>query len=123
MFNEWIEAKEIERQAIERRRAIEDQLTKQFEIDEQFEGTKTKEVDGYKIKIVARMNRKVDTEALREIAAENEIDVSALFRWSAEIDAKAWKNADQSITDKLACAITTKPSRPSYTIEKELQDE
>ena len=117
----WAEAKESERSAIEKRRSIEDELLKMLSIDQAFEGTENFEFDGYKIKVVGRFTRKVDAEALQELAAETGLTehLSSLFRWKPEIDAKAWKSADVSITTPLMGAITTTPSRASFTITKE----
>ena len=86
-----------------------------------FEGTANNEIDGYKIKVVGRMTRKVDSEKLQELAAENGLTehLSSLFRWKAEIASKAWESADESITAPLMEAITTTPSRPTFTITKE----
>ena len=118
----WIQAKEDERTAIEHRRAYEDKLMSLIGVAENFEGTENAEAPGgYKIKITGRMSRKVDAEALQELAAESGLTehLSSLFRWKPEIDAKAWKAADSSITTPLMGAITTTPSRASFSITKE----
>ena len=91
-------------------------------VAENFEGIENAEAPGgYKIKITGRMNRKVDADALQELAAEAGLTghLSSLFRWKPEIDAKAWKSADASITSPLMGAITTTPSRASFAITKE----
>ena len=74
--------------------------------------------DKYVIKTVGRLNRKVDSEKLQELAAEAGLTdhLSTLFRWKPEIDMKAWKATDPSITSALADAITVTPGRPSFTI-------
>lgn len=118
----WIEAKEDEKTAIEHRRAYEDKLLSLIGVAENFEGTENAEAPGgYKIKITGRMNRKVDSDKLQELAAENGLTehLSTLFRWKPDIDAKAWKAADESITRPLMGAITTTPSRASFVITKE----
>ena len=118
----WIQAKEDEKTAIEHRRAYEDKLLSLIGVSENFEGTENAEAPGgYKIKITGRMNRKVDSDKLQELAAENGLTehLSTLFRWKPDIDAKAWKAADESITRPLMGAITTTPSRASFVITKE----
>jgi len=119
-YQEWLDAKEAERVAVERRRAIEDTLLAQYALGEQFEGTMTEQDGAYTVKVVGRMSRTVDSELLQELAAENGISMMLghLFRWKPEINAGAWKNASPEITAKLAGAITTKPGRPSFTISK-----
>lgn len=120
IYQDWLDAKEAERSAIERRREIEDRLVAEFEIPATLDGTRTIDADGaYKVKIVGRMNRKIDAEALQEIATEAGLSeyLSTLFRWKPDIIAAAWKATDASITDILSAAITTEPGRPSFTIE------
>lgn len=118
----WMQAKEDEKTAIEHRRAYEDKLLSLIGVSENFEGTENAETpDGYKIKITGRMNRKIDADKLQELAAENGLTehLSDLFRWKAEISAKSWESADESITRPLMGAITTTPGRASFTITKE----
>lgn len=121
VYQDWIDAKEAERAAIERRREIEDRLVAEFEIPETLDGTRNIDADGYKVKIVGRMNRKIDADALQEVARESGLSeyLSTLFRWKPDIIAAAWKAADASITDIFLSAITTEPGRPSFAIEKE----
>jgi hypothetical protein len=116
----WLAAKETERVAVEERRKIEDRLSSLIGIAETLEGTETATPDGFVIKVVGRMNRKVDADKAQEIAAEHGIEahLSTIFRWKPEIDARAWKAAPDSVTTPLLAAITTTPSRPSYTITR-----
>jgi hypothetical protein len=120
LFDNWMLAKEAEKLAIEKRREIEDELNIQFAIPVDLDGTVNREVDGYKVKIVGRLTHKVDSDRLQDIARENGLSdlLSKLFRWTPEIDMKAWKSSDKSITAILADAITTKPGRASYSIER-----
>ena len=114
----WIEAKEAERLSVERRRAIEDHLALVMELSPELDSTVTHKDGAYVIKAVGRLNRKVDSEKLQELAAEAGLTdhLSSLFRWKPEIDMKAWKATDPSITSALADAITVTPGRPSFTI-------
>lgn len=117
----WLESKEKERMAVEARRIYEDQMLKIIAIAEDFEGTKNSMTDaGIEIKVVGRMNRKVDADKLQDIAAENGLTehLATLFRWKPEINATAWKASDDSITRPLLDAITTTPGRPSFSITK-----
>jgi hypothetical protein len=114
----WLEAKEQERMAIERRRIIEDQMAVELVLPVDIDSTLTFTPDKYVIKTVGRLNRKVDSDKLQELAAEAGLTdhLSTLFRWKPEIDMKAWKATDPSITSALADAITVTPGRPSFTI-------
>lgn len=114
----WITAKETERVAIEERRAVEDALRAALDVPDDLDGTSRHEVEGWEIKIAGRIDRKVDGDALQELAREAGLEdhLSALFRWRPEINKVAWDRADASITKALAGAITAKPGRPSFTI-------
>lgn len=119
MAAEWLEAKEAERVAIEKRRDLEDAMRKAASIRDDVEGTETLALEGFKVKVVGRIDRKVDADKVQELAAEFGLTnhLSTLFRWKPEINMAIWKSTDEAITKPLAAAITAKPGRPSFTIE------
>lgn len=120
LYQEWLEAKATEKAAQDKRRAIEDALIKSLGVPLDQEGSQKFDADGYVVKTVCRMNRKIDADALQEIAAENGLSnhLGSLFRWKPEINMTAWKSASPEITQPLMAAITAKPGRPSFTIEE-----
>ena len=120
LAQDWEEAKAFEAQAIARRREIEDQLTKALAIPKDLEGTKNEDAGQYKIKIVGRLDRKVNADKLQELAQESGLTehLGSLFRWKPEINMTAWKAAHESITAPLLDAITTTAGRPSYAITR-----
>lgn len=120
LYQEWIEAKERETFAMAERRAIEDRLVKELAFVESTEGTSKFEREGYAIKIVGRIDRKVDAEKLQEIAAEHGLTehLSTLFRWKPELNMALWKASDPAITEPLREAIIAKNGRPSFLIFK-----
>ena len=117
----WLDAKEAEKVATEKRRELEDQMLEILKINETLEGTDTTKADGYTIRVTGRMNRKVDADRIQEIAAEEGLTahLSNLFRWKPEVNMSAWKNADKSITEPLLGGITTTPGRASFSINQE----
>lgn len=114
----WLAAKEREATATSDRRKIEDRIKSLCGIAENLEGTETVAPDHFTIKIVGRIDRKVDSDKLQELAAEHGLTdhLSSLFRWKPDLNMAAWKAADESITKPLAAAITAKPGRASFTI-------
>jgi hypothetical protein len=120
LASDWEEAKAFEAQAIARRREIEDQLTQALAIPKDLEGTKNEDAGQYKIKIVGRLDRKVNADKLQELAQESGLTehLGSLFRWKPEINMTAWKAAHESITAPLLDAITTTAGRPSYAITR-----
>ena len=121
LYQQWIEAKAAETEMTARRRAIEDEMTKSLRITDDWEGSYTMKDGGFKINIKRAFTRKVDGKKLSAIADEFGLQdyLPTLFRWKPEIDMKAWKDTEPSITDKLAQAVTTTPGRVSFKIEEE----
>jgi len=120
LFANWIAAKAAEQTALEWRREIEDCLAELLKIDPALDGTENVKHDVYAVKIVGRLNRKVDGDLLQELAAQAGLEntLPILFRWKPEINVAAWKNAADSITGQLSGAITTTPGRPSFSVTK-----
>ena len=114
----WLTYKDAERIATGKRRDIEDRMKSLIGIPENFDGTETAQPDGFTIKISGRIDRKVDSEKLQELAIESGLTdhLQHLFRWVPEVNLSAWKSADESITKLLASAITVKPNRSSFKI-------
>ncbi len=117
---DWVECKATEKAAIDHRREIEDELIRRLEIASDLDGTERRELERHALKIVGRIDRKVDAEMAQEIAAEHGIGeyLSTLFRWKPEIILRAWSAAPETVTSALARAITAKPGRPSFSIEE-----
>lgn len=124
MFKAWIDAKRVEAEAQDARRKIEDAITNEYGIPEDWEGSKTLHDGGFKIVAKRTMNKKIDGDTLQSVAAQHGLveHLSVLFRWKPEIDTKKWKDADEEVTRLLAEAITTTPGRISYKIEEEEQE-
>ncbi len=118
LISAWVKAKAEEQAATEWRRMTEDRILKILSLAPEFEGTENFDTGDFKLKIVGRHNRKIDAEKLQLLAAENGLSehLSALFRWKPDINAAAWKAADESITNPLLDAITTTAGRPSFAI-------
>lgn len=114
----WLLAKEDEQTAISERRRIEDRIKSLGGVSENLEGTEKLSPEGYTIRIVGRLDRKVDGDLLQDLAAEHGLTdhLGTLFRWKPEVNLAAWKAADDRVTTLLTGAITTKASRPTFTI-------
>jgi hypothetical protein len=119
LYKEWLEAKEMERMATERRREIEDILASEHNLARDFEGTLNADTSEYKVKIVGRLTHKVDADKLQELARENgmESHIVTLFRWKPEVNLGLWKVQGEEVKRALGGAITVQAGRPSFTIE------
>ena len=118
---EWVEAKEAERDATEKRRLIEDEMVRLLEVQQTDEHTRKVEAEPFTIKIACRISRKVDGDMAQEIAAENDMQdhLALLFRWKPELSMAAWNAVGDNVKQVFARAITATPGRPSFTIIKD----
>ena len=118
IYQQWLNAKAVETAAIKARRDLEDEMVKTFGVAETLEGTLNFDEDTYKIKVEGRINRKINSEKLQELAAEHGLTehLASLFRWKPEINAYAWRAAKPEITTPLLDAITATPGRPTFSI-------
>jgi hypothetical protein len=119
LAEEWLAAKEAERLAVERRRMLEDQMRELAAIADDADGVQNLDAGYLKIKVTCRLDRKVDSDKLQDLAIEAGLvdHMSTLFRWKPEVNPRAWEACDPAITTALAGAITTKPGRPSFAIQ------
>lgn len=107
---------EIRHQAL--RRELEDLLVAIYAVPETLDETVTKETAHLQIKMVGRIDRKVDADKVQELAAEHGVEdhLSTLFRWKPELNMRQWNHADEKIRKALEGAITSKPGRPSFQV-------
>ena len=122
MIHIWEAAKALEKQAVADRRNAEDNMVKALAVAKDLDGTKNFMFNEYKVSVVGRIDRKVDSDKIQELATEHGLEehLSSLFRWKPEINASVWSSTSEEITKLLLPAITSKPGRPSFTIT--LQD-
>ena len=121
LYQRWLDAKKLETAAVTERRQLEDQMAAEFALPKDLDGTVNHQIDGYKIKMEGRINKKIDADKLQMLAAEAGLSehLSSLFRWKPEINAKAWNSAADAVTKPLLDAITSTPGRPTFTITKD----
>lgn len=118
--SEWMAAKYAETEATERRRSIEDRITAAMDVTPTADGTKRAEIDGMRITVSTRLNRRVDGDKVQEIAAERGVEwpvLQRLFRWRPELNVREWRAEHETITGPLSAAITTTAGRPSVSVE------
>jgi len=114
----WELAKADEKEAVEKRRILEDQMAALIGLNPEFDGTASIDADDYVIKVVGRLNHKVNSEVLDDIIRENGAEELAheFFRFKPELNLRAWKQANDETQAMFFEAITTSASRPSFSI-------
>ncbi len=118
LYAQWLELKRCEDEAKRLRLLVEAEMSQG--IPDEWEGSKTWEDGPYKIKASRKHNRKVDGGRVRDISAQFGLEeyTNTLFRWKPEIDAKAWKAADETVTKLFSDAITTTPGKVGFVVEE-----
>ena len=120
LVNQLYEAKLAEQSAKEYRVGLEAQLAEKLGVPEDWEGTQTRGVGLFKVKLSRKMNIKIDANRLREQARVNNIlpMMDLLFRWKPEIDKKKWDMADEKVKLAFAPAIEVTPGKASFSVER-----
>ena len=120
LVNQLYEAKLAEQAAKEYRLGLEAQLTEKLGVPKDWEGTQTRGVGLFKVKLSRKMNIKIDANRLREQARVNNIlpMMDLLFRWKPEIDKKKWDMADEKVKLAFAPAIEVTPGKASFSVER-----
>lgn len=119
LLQQWLDAKEVERAAVEKRRSIEDRLSELLASEMPADGQKTIKADGFAVKVTSRIAYKVNGEALQELASKKGIPLPLLqqaFRWKCEVIGKGWNELEKGIQSALSDAVTAEKGRPSYQI-------
>jgi len=72
------------------------------------------------LKISVSISQTVDSKRLQEVANEKGFGqyLSSLFSWKPSIIQKAWDQAPDEVKLALGQAITSKPSKPNFKLNK-----
>jgi hypothetical protein len=117
--NELFEAKLAEKEANERRVALEEELIALVGARE--EGSQTHEIGDYKITITGKLNRKIDWDLFDQSIAAKIPQTLQPVKIKRELDdtgVKYLANNEPQIYKLLAKALTIKPAKTAVTIVK-----
>lgn len=115
----WQSAKVAEDEARARRLEIEGQLLAAYPVAGT-EGTTHADVAGYKITIVQRLTRSVDTQALQAGWTALPAVVREAFKWSADLDLRQYRALETANKDAFRLAsdfVTAKAGKPTVKVE------
>lgn len=112
-----ISAKRAEDAAVTARRDIDKQLAELLRDANKPEGTISAKIEGYKLSVVYKIDRKVSSEDLTKAWDKLPIDVQNVFKWSATASVSALRALDDKAQLSAARFITSKEASPSITIE------
>ncbi|MBQ9565663.1 MAG: hypothetical protein IJU98_08765 [Synergistaceae bacterium] len=113
------EAKQAELAAKETRVAIESELEKAIGgVPADWEGSRTKAVGEYKVKLTRNISVRIDTDLLREIAAVKKLHeaMNDCFRWKPELNKSVWRETPETVRLAFAPALEFTPGKVCFTV-------
>ncbi len=114
----WRAAKADEDAAKQRRIDIEAEIVDSFPIE--IEGTDSRDAGPYKVTVVHKMNRSVNTDALQQLWPRLNDKAQACFSWKATVKVGELRKVQEFLPDSyvlLATVIEAKPAKPSVSVE------
>ena len=112
------EARQVEAAAKAVRVGLEEELATAIGVPEDWEGSKTNAVGGFKVKLTRKINVQIDDVRLRELARVNNLTVllDRCFRWKPEIVKKEWGAAPEKEKLILSGALMFTPGKASFSV-------
>jgi hypothetical protein len=118
LIQQRIEAKRAEDAAVERRRAIDEQIAALFRPAVDEEGSVSERIDGLaKVTVKYGVTRKVDTDSLQENWADLPTSVQSCFRFKAEVKLPNLRELAGPNLARASLFITAKPASPQVVVE------
>lgn len=114
-----IHLKNIEASAREERIRIEQMIIDKVGAKE--EGTTTAEDGNFKVKTVGKLTRSIDTNAVQADWDNLDPAIQKCIKWKADLDTKNLRSLEamrDDLVPVIAKYMTTKPAKPSVTIEE-----
>lgn len=112
------EARQVEAAAKAVRVGLEEELAAAIGVPEDWEGSKTNAVGGFKVKLTRKINVQIDDVRLRELARVNNLTalLDRCFRWKPEIVKKEWGAAPEKEKLILSGALMFTPGKASFSV-------
>jgi len=114
---DWLDAKRTEEKARNQRIAIEAQLAEAFDVPE--EGSKTHQLDDYKLTLTQPVSQKLDEKAWDKVKGKIDANLHPV-KVKVEADATGCKylaNNEPEIWAAIASAFETKPGKIGVKVE------
>ena len=119
------EAKQAELAAKENRVALEAELTRAIGgVPDDWEGSRTKSVGDYKVKLTRNISVKIDTELLKEIAAARQLHkaMNDCFRWKPELNKSVWRETPENVRLAFSPAMEFTPGKVCFTVTQKEEE-
>lgn len=118
LYQSWLDAKELENKAKEKRLAIEEQIAHIIGVKD--DGVTSHTTDLFKVKTTGKLTRTVDSQAVQDVWEVMPIEVQKCFKWEAKLDTKEYRSLcsmRDDLVPHINKYITSKATKPSITIE------
>lgn len=122
---ELYRVKQDEQNVRNKRMALESELARVIDVPDDWEGTKTNTVGDYKVKLMRKMNVKIDGAKLTELASQHNLAplLNTCFRWKPELNKREWDKVEADIKTKLSEAMEVTPGKASFIVTPEGEGE
>lgn len=117
LINIRIAAKRAEDAAIAERRRIDASIAELLKDPSKPEGSISQKLEGYKLTVAYKIDRKADTDKLSADWAKLSAAAQAAFKWKAEVSVGELKKLTGKDAAAASSYITSKEASPSITIE------
>lgn len=117
LINIRIAAKRAEDEAVAERRRIDASIAELLKDPNKIEGSVSQKLEGYKVTVTYKIDRKADTEKLSADWAKLSAAAQAAFRWKADVSVSELKKLTGKDATAASAYITSKEASPSITIE------
>ena len=117
LINIRIAAKREEDAAVTERRRIDAAIAELLKDPNKPEGSISQKLEGYKVTVTFKVDRKADTDKLSADWAKLSPAAQAAFKWKADVSVGELKKLDGKDAKAAAAYITSKEATPSITIE------
>ncbi len=117
---QWLAAKDAEKKSNINRLKIEQEIIEALHFDK-LEGSKTEQLDNFKVTFTAKLNRKLDSttwELIKDSIPEHMRPVKQIVTY--KVDDKGCRYLEKNeplLFAKIATAITTKPAKTAVKVE------
>lgn len=111
----WLAAKADEDAARAARIEIEEAIV--AALPGKDEGSTSTESDQFRVVVTRKLNRSVDTDALKRNWHDLPEIAQASFRWKADLDLSMFRRLDDGVRAHLLQYVTSKPAKASVKID------
>jgi len=117
LINMRIAAKREEDKAIQARRDVDSQIAELLRDATKPEGSVSQKLDGYKVTVTYKVDRKVSADELQKLWDKLSPEVQAVFKWKPDVSVSELRKLDDKQKISASRFITSSAASPSIKIE------